>query len=501
MSDSRTLAERSDSALKWSYVGSLGRALAQLVVQVLLARILGPTAFGQAMLVTVVVGFGWLLADAGFGSALIQKADLRDEDVGYALGWVLLLSSLIGGGVVVLAPLLAALLGDTTLAPLLRLCGLLIPLQALSNLPLSLLRRRLDMKSQHMVQFCAYVLGYGGVGIALALLGFGPWSLLVGFAAQALLTIAAGYAIVRHTLRARLSGDRGLRTFGLAVMGTNLANWVIEHFDRAVVGRLWGVDGTGLYALASNLSRAPTTLLVNAAQGVVFASAAQIQQEPDRIARGFLAALGAMSLLSFPLFAFLATHAELVIHTLYGNRWESAVPLFAAFCAAMPFHAMLAIAGPALWALGRADIEMKIQLLVAVLLLVGLALLAGLPLHVAVWLIPGLYMGRASLVVTALGRRISLRPRRIAAATAGGLCLALVVVVTSSVANWLLPSPWHAALTSAAASMGFALGALRWGGSVLLGWELRVSLRERAERSNALRWACGWLRLRAEAPT
>ena len=95
MSDNNTLAQRGAQALSWNWAGGAARALVQFAAQVVLARLLGPEAFGQAAAVLLVVGVGWLVAEAGMGAALIQQAQLSDEDVGFALGRVLLMSMVV----------------------------------------------------------------------------------------------------------------------------------------------------------------------------------------------------------------------------------------------------------------------------------------------------------------------------------------------------------------------------------------------------------------------
>ena len=50
------LARRSLTALLWSNVGGGGKAIAQLLIQIVLARMLGPEVFGQYSAVLVMLG-------------------------------------------------------------------------------------------------------------------------------------------------------------------------------------------------------------------------------------------------------------------------------------------------------------------------------------------------------------------------------------------------------------------------------------------------------------
>lgn len=487
---STDLARRSLAAAGWTYIGSFGRLIAQMAIQVALARLLGPHAFGQAMIAMVVLGIGWLVADAGFGSALVQRPHLDDEDVSYALGWTLITSVVIGAVVVGSSPYLAVFLGDSQLSRLLGACGLLVPVQALSNLPTSLMRRQLDMKRLQIIQLSAYVVSYGGLGIGLARLGFGAWSLVGAFALQSIITLLSTYAVVRHTLRPRLKGDAALRAFGLRVMATNVTNWAIDNLDRAVVSRQWGAVALGEYSAASNLSRAPATLLVTSMQSVVFSTASKMQSDPSRLARSFLAVFGLVTLVSMPTFVFLALHAQLVVQTLYGQRWQGAGPLFAAFCLGLPFYAMLVVTGPMLWAVNAVASELKVQIFTATCVVLGMYLLSGLPLVSAIWLIPVLYALRMFLIYTAFASHIKMDHSRTARAIFGGAFFACVSVGVFAIERWVAPQTIVSAVGAALATAALCFFSIRLAPRLVLPPELLALLKSRSSDAGVGRTLC-----------
>lgn len=494
------LARRSVQAVIWSYVGASGKIVAQLVVQILLARMLGPAVFGQYAAVLVVIGFGWLFADSGFGSALIQKKEITDADVSYALGWVLLLSLTSSVAIIILAPYIANAMGDAALTTPLMACGPIVVLQALSNISASLMRRDLDMKRSQLIQLSAYVLGFGVVAMVFAYLGAGVWSLVIGFLVQTIITLTAGYARVRHTLFPRLNGDANLRSFGFSVLGTNLANWAIENLDRVLIGRQWGIASLGSYSAASNLSRVPVSLLVSSFQSVVFSSASRVQDDKERLRRGFNAVLSLASVVTFPVAAFLALKADFLIHTLYGDKWGEAGTLFAAFCVGLPSYVLLAIAGPTLWAVGAAASEFKVQIFTALVLLVGLIILASQPLQLAIWFIPCVYIMRFALVYATLGIRIQLDHKQSLQAVSGGIALAMLVTVLELGSNHLvgegfIPTPWWHALQSITVAL-CCFAVLRVAPRFFVGEDLCRVLQSSSSDSKAARIACKLISLK-----
>lgn len=454
------LRARTLSALRWSYGGALARALAQLLIQLGLARLLGPQAYGQATAALLVIGIGWLFADAGLGNALVQKAQIDAADVSQALGWVLLVSGAVAAAVVLAAPLLARWWGDADLVPLLRACALLIPVQALANLPASLMQRRLDMRRLQWLQTSGYVVAYGGLGLALAWAGWGAWALVAAFGLHGGWNLVGGWLIERHGLRPSLRGDAGLRRYGLAVAASNLANWASDNLDRLLIGRLWGTLALGEFALASNLARAPLNLLVGSAQSVAFSSASRLQADLARLRSVYLALLRAALGLAAPLFMLLALHADVLVPLLYGQRWQGAAPIFAVVCAALPALTLVAVTGPLLRAVDAVGLELRAQWPALALMVVGLLWVAGGGLASAIWWVVGAAVLRALLMVHALAGRIALPWRQALAA----LLPALALAVLAAVASGLCRAGWGAGLAALAVStLVTGLALLGWG--------------------------------------
>ena len=495
MAAEASLARRSWHALRWSYAGALVRLLAQLVIQLAMARLLGPQAYGQAAAALLVIGVGWLFADAGLGNALVQKPEITDRDVSQALGWVLLVSLLLAAAVAWAAPVLAAWWGDESLTPLLRVCGLWIPLQALSNLPASLMQRRLDMRRLQWIQTGGYVISYGVLGLMMAAAGWGAWALVAAAGAHGAWCLVGCWICEQHTLRPRLSGDAGLRRFGLGVAASNLANWAIENLDRVLIGRLWGAPPLGEYVVAGNLARAPLNLLVNSAQSVAFASAARLQDDLAALRQGTLALLCLAMLLSAPLFALLGMHAQALVQLLYGPRWAGAGPLFSVACAALPALTLVALTGPLLRAVGAVRVELHAQWPGLLVLLGGLWWLQGLPLALAAWVAVAAAVLRALFCVSGLARRIGLAVRELAAALWPALLLTGLAVGASALCLRGLGSGLPALALASVLTLLIGAALLRWRRAALLQPALRRLLQARAAQSPAAARACaalGW---------
>ena len=490
----QSISQRSFSALGWVGIGAAGKIVSQLAVQIALARLLGPDAFGQFALVITVIGLGFMLSDLGLGAALVQKRDLSEEDVSFVLGWTTLAAGVFATLLFLGAPWITALLGAPQLVPMFGLAAVIVVMMAWRNISSSLLRRDLQFRAPQMVDLCGYLFVFGGVSLVLAMLGWGAWSMLIGFACHVLFSLVATYFLCRHTLRPRLRGDLGVLRFGAAALGNDLLAWVSNSLDRMVVGRFWGTQALGFYAVAGNLVRAPTTLALDAVQGLVFAGASRLQHDIPALRRGFLVASSAIALTAMPLMVLVALEAESIVVWIYGDSWRAAASLMAALALAIPFLGLAGLCASLLRATGGVGSELRIQATGAALLIGGLMLLSDLKIEHAVWWITLTTAWRALALVWVTLRRLGVTVAELLATWKGALALVLAASISWLACRLVLGgglsghSPWP--LLAGAGGCALAmLAAARW----ILGMDLCEFLgRQLANRPFLAGWS-KWL--------
>src|SRR5947207_7214842 len=256
-----SLTDRTTRAAQWRLAGSLVGAVSQFVVGVLLARLLPPSDFGVMALAFVVLGLARLFGDLGIGSALVQRATLSDRHVRSAFTFSVLLGIATAAMMTAVAPLGAVVLGDPNVTPVLRVLAAGFALGGPAVVAGALLRRRLDFRRLFFIDAASYLLGYGGVAVSLAVLGYGVWSLVWGGLLQGLLAASAQLAAVRHSARPLLARRElaDLLHFGLGAHVSGCVNYIALNGDNLVVGRCLGATSLGLYSRAYTLMNLPYT--------------------------------------------------------------------------------------------------------------------------------------------------------------------------------------------------------------------------------------------------
>jgi len=330
-----SLTAQTAAGLRWSYLGSVVLVVANLAYTASISRLLGPVAFGLMALANLVVLFAQYFARMGIASALIQKPRLERDEIRAAstAGWAF------GAGcfglVWLLAPLVSALFHQPALTPVLRVLGISFLFEGWSMTGQGLLRRELRFRELTMITVGTYMLGFLVVGVAMAALGAGVWSLVVGSLVSTASQAVWQYALLRHPLRppARWEPYRAVCGYGARLSGAHLLDYGGSNLDTVTVGRVATTAVLGEYSRAYYLVFQPLrNYLAQALTNVLLSSLSRIQRDTERLRRAYLSILSLGGLLLFPLCAGMAVAARELVAVVLGPQWHLAagiVPWFA----------------------------------------------------------------------------------------------------------------------------------------------------------------------------
>jgi O-antigen/teichoic acid export membrane protein len=422
-----SLTDRSLRAVKWNYLGVLARIVSQLIVQITLARLLGPNTFGLFATAVLAIGVGNVIVEMGLGSALVQKRALSETDIRFAFTWVLISGISIAFAVFLLAEHIAEFFNDHRIAAVLRGLTPVLIVQALTVVPSSLLKRELAFKTIQGVQIVSYIGGFLVIGVGAALLGGGAWSLVAAWIGQTGIAAAILLFIKRHPAKLLLLEKGALKGFGLRVLITNIANWTIENVDNLLVSRFLGPAALGLYSVSYNLVRNPTNHLVVTLQNVLFPASARAQDNQDGLRRAYLTVLAGVALIAFPLFAGAAAISGTMVAALFGERWVEAGPVLLPLALSMILHSAMT-GSVVLWATNQVEKEMRVQVRVMLILVPVLVAAAQISLIVVAWAVFVLYSLRAAWLVAVILKTLRLTWQHFFSAVKGGFFLAILSV-------------------------------------------------------------------------
>ena len=160
-----SVAERAISAVKWSYAGVVVRVLSQLVANVVLARLLGPEAFGLFAITLLMIGPAKLISELGMGSALIQRDMISQEQVHVVFTWLTAAGIATTCCFFLSADYAASFFHNPAVAELIRYASVIFLFYPIGIVAASQLQRNLDLKAIQIASIGSYVIGFLLIGV------------------------------------------------------------------------------------------------------------------------------------------------------------------------------------------------------------------------------------------------------------------------------------------------------------------------------------------------
>jgi O-antigen/teichoic acid export membrane protein len=333
---------------------TLGGRFISLVSLAILARILAPEDFGLLAFALVFLGYLETVGDLGTGAALVYWSD-RWRDVAQLTFVVnLLMGGLWMGIALVAAPWVSDFFGSPDGVPVVRALAWAIPLKALGTTHDALLQRDLRFRTR-LVPEIALLAVKAGVSVALALKGFGVWSLVWGQVAGQAVSTGLLWALVRWRPRIYLPGDLvgPVFKYGRGIVSVNVLAAVVHHVDIVIVGRMFSLAVLGIYQMAYKVPDMAVTLVVRVTSKVLFPALSRLKGEGGELRDMYLPALRYLSLITVPATVGLVLLAEPIVRVLLGDGWLDTVPILRAIAVYAGLKALGSNVGDLLKATGR----------------------------------------------------------------------------------------------------------------------------------------------------
>lgn len=443
------------TALKWNYLGMGVRSGSALLIGIVLARLLGPKPFGIVAIAALVIGFGTLLADFGFGSAVVQKASLSEEDLRFSFTVQVAVGCVLALICCALARPFAHVFHSREVAAVLCALAPVFPIQALGQTAASILKRQLRFRQLQTAQIASYLFGYLGLGLPLAYLGFGVWALVLAQLGQAVVSTVLLFRAAPHPVSPSVKcGDRAaIFSFGANVVGTNVVNWAILNLDNTFIGGMLGTVPLGLYSRAYNLASTPFALVCGLQQ-VLFPMSSRMQDDVGALRRIYLGSTALVATCMLPLMAVVGATAPTVIIGLYGPKWADAALLLRPLAVAMPLYALVGIPGPLLCGMGKVQYELRAQGMTAVVAIAAYIIAARHSASAVAWAVVLVYIVRLALVTRYAVRLFEVRWAELLATLRGPLLLGAVTAILTYLGDSALG---HAGLPMPVRLLGVAV--------------------------------------------
>lgn len=359
-----SLRHKTVHGVSWSLVDNVASSGISFIVGIVLARILSPAEFGLLGMITVFIAVSNSIVDSGFSSALIRKPNATPVDYNTVFYFNLLIGVLLYFLLFLSAPAISNFFHEPLLIPVTRVMGIVLIINAFSLIQRTLLEKKVDFKTQAIISLIASVTS-GIVGIAMALYGFGVWSLVGQQLSRQLLNsiflwIFSSWRPAREFSK---KSFKELFGFGSKLLVSEMINTLYKNLYYLIIGKFYSASQLGQYTRAELFNNVFSSNLTAVVQRVSYPVLSSIQDEADRLKQAYRRVIKTTMLVTFACMLGLSAIAKPLIIILIGNKWLPAVAFIQIICFAEMLYPLHAINLNMLQVKGRSDLFLKLEII------------------------------------------------------------------------------------------------------------------------------------------
>lgn len=359
----------------WASIDEVGGKGLAFLFSILLARILLPEEFGLIAALSIFIGVGTLLLNAGLSSSLIRSEHVNEED--YSTVFIFNLF----GGVVVYAviffaaPLIAKFYRQEILVDLVRVLSLSIIVHALGAIQFTRYTKAMNFKTLALIRLPTLLVS-AMIGLFMAMNGYGVWSLVMQLLSSSILkTIFLWiFSDWRPTWTFNKLAFKTHFNFGYKLTLSGLINVIFNEIYVILIGRFFPMAQVGYYQRAHSLGNTPSTALSTIVQRVSFPLMSTIQNEETQLKSVYKKIFQLIIFVIAPILITAGVLAEPLFRFVLTEKWLPAVPYFQILVAnavLLPVHAFnLEIVNVK----GRSDLFLKAEVAKKIILLIVIAI-------------------------------------------------------------------------------------------------------------------------------
>ncbi|MEH0157671.1 lipopolysaccharide biosynthesis protein [Limibacter armeniacum] len=382
----------------WDFFGKVFYQAVGLIISIFLARILTPEEFGLIGMALVVVHMSEVYLDLGFGAALIQKKSITNELYSTVFWFNIIMGIVLTLIVFMLSPVIADFYKRDELVGIVKVFSGLFFVSSFGVVQNIQLTKGLDFKSLSLINLVGVVIGGGG-GVVFALLGYGVWALVVQhFFSRVVIVVLSWYVSKwRPIFYFNINEVKDIWSFSSKKFIDTILTSLFNSLDLVLVGKVLNANQLGYYNRAKSLNILLKEYLSSSLMKVLFPYISGIQDDKEKVIKVYQDVKGVVTILSFGVTAIVYLSADLIILTLFSEKWLGSVIYFKMLLLSTFFIPINAIIQNIVVGLGYMSLRLKAGLVVKFFRL--LSLMLGYLFGVEVFLYLTVIVGFISLLI------------------------------------------------------------------------------------------------------
>jgi polysaccharide transporter, PST family len=319
------LRKKAVTGVLWTSAETVGVRLVNLASFLVLARILAKEDLGLVALASVYIAFVELVVRVGVTEVIVQRDKLSDlhKDTAYWATAILGIIAIVAS--ILIAPIAASWSDEYELEAIIYWLAIGIVPVSLSRVQQGLLMRNMDFRTLAIRRMLSITTG-SVVGIAMALNGYGVWSLVAQQLVQRFVELVTLYWVTRWFPRLRFSWSAlsELWEYSSRVLAINILHFASSNVDQLLIGHFFGTAALGTYVVGKRIVEVVFATLKNVVGRVALSTFSRLQSDLERLFEASLAVARIIALIGFPVMGLFIFFGNDITTAFFGEKWREA---------------------------------------------------------------------------------------------------------------------------------------------------------------------------------
>lgn len=321
------------NSLFWKFLERFFSQGINLVVQIVLARLLLPEAFGSLAVIVAVTNYASIFVQSGLATTIVQRKNLDHADINTLFTSSIIIAFIFYIVIFAFSPWFADVYGLPELLWPLRILATILFLNAINSIQTALLSREMNFKSIFWRSVLAVPVS-GIIGIVMAYCNMGIWALVAHnlsnmFITVIIMSIGSGYK-----LKFGFSWNRAksLYSFGGKILLTGLVSGFGDTFRTMLIGKKFNANQLAYYDKGYTYSLYVTQIVNSTLQSVMLPAFSKQQDNLEKLQNYIRKSIGITAFVMFPTLLGVIACAKPMVILLLTSKWIPAIPFLIIFC-------------------------------------------------------------------------------------------------------------------------------------------------------------------------
>lgn len=314
------------SGIGWAYAERLAAQLVTFAVSVILARLIAPEAFGMIAIVMTFINICDALTIGGFGNALIQEKDADKRDfntvcwlsVGVAFCLYILLF--------VFSGTIERFYRMDGLAAVIKVMGIRVIVSAFNSVQQAFVQRKMQFK-KFFYATLGGTLASAGVGIGMALSGFGIWALVGQYMTNSVIDTLALFFIVewKPAFEFSIKSLKKLWRFGMKMLLSTLTYTAKDSIRSLIIGKKYTSGDLAYYNQGQKYPSLLMSDLVDSIGKVLFPFLSEKQENKNEMKSYMRKSIRTSAFILCPVLLGLISAADTFVVVVLSDKWYGCI--------------------------------------------------------------------------------------------------------------------------------------------------------------------------------